>query len=73
MSPESLEYLIFSVESDVWSFGVIAWEIFTLGQVPFGGLAWTTEFMKQLKEEGLRLPKPDRATDKMYVTPCILP
>ena len=71
MAPESLELLTFSVHSDVWSFGVTAWEIFTLGQVPFAAHNWTTEFMRRLTQEGLRLSKPARALEEMYVALCI--
>lgn len=33
MAPEALQYHIFSPETDVWAFGIVLWEISTLGKV----------------------------------------
>jgi len=37
MSPESVMYGKFTLETDVWSFGVVLWEIFSFGKQPYYG------------------------------------
>ncbi len=39
MSPESVKYGRFTAESDVWAYGVVLWEIFSLGKQPYYGHA----------------------------------
>lgn len=55
----AMEYLIsgyFTMKSDVWSFGIVLWEIFSLGKLPYGHQDYE-DVLKQL-EDGYRLPCP---------------
>jgi serine/threonine protein kinase len=64
VSPEGLARYEFSEKSDVYSYGVLVWEIFSLGQIPWPCLEWSSDFVSKL-ENGDRLPKPLLASDKM--------
>lgn len=64
MAPESLYDNVFSVKSDIWSFGVVMWEIVTLGSTPYPGLS-AQEVMRQVKE-GTRLEKPEHCKREVY-------
>lgn len=64
MAPESLKHLVFSVESDVWAYGVTLWEIFSLAEVPYHGITYDMKFSAEL-EKGMRLPKPKFASSEM--------
>ncbi|XP_067123785.1 tyrosine kinase receptor Cad96Ca-like [Centruroides vittatus] len=64
MAPESLYDNIYCTKSDVWSFGVLMWEIVTLGSTPYPGLA-AAEVMRTVKH-GHRLEKPEHCKREMY-------
>ncbi|XP_061841817.1 fibroblast growth factor receptor 1-A isoform X5 [Nerophis lumbriciformis] len=65
MAPEALFDRIYTHQSDVWSFGVLLWEIFTLGGSPYPGVP-VEELFKLLKE-GHRMDKPTTCTHQLYM------
>uniref|UniRef100_A0A8C5HUM2 Fibroblast growth factor receptor n=1 Tax=Gouania willdenowi TaxID=441366 RepID=A0A8C5HUM2_GOUWI len=64
MAPEALFDRVYTHQSDVWSFGVLMWEIFTLGGSPYPGIP-VEELFKLLKE-GHRMDKPSNCTHELY-------
>ncbi|XP_058245052.1 fibroblast growth factor receptor 1-A isoform X3 [Hemibagrus wyckioides] len=65
MAPEALFDRIYTHQSDVWSFGVLLWEIFTLGGSPYPGVP-VEELFKLLKE-GHRMDRPSTCTHELYM------
>ncbi|XP_005877334.1 PREDICTED: vascular endothelial growth factor receptor 1 [Myotis brandtii] len=65
MAPESIFDKIYSTKSDVWSYGVLLWEIFSLGGSPYPGVQMDEDFCSRLKE-GMRMRAPEYATPEIY-------
>ncbi|XP_063861478.1 insulin-like growth factor 1 receptor isoform X2 [Scylla paramamosain] len=64
MAPESLEYYRYSARSDVWSYGVLLWELATGGRQPYEGKQ--EEEVGDFILSGKRLGPPDRGPDFFY-------
>ncbi|KAK7141377.1 hypothetical protein R3I93_015509 [Phoxinus phoxinus] len=67
MAPEAIFDKIYTTQSDVWSFGVLMWEIFSLGASPYPGLHIDEEFCCRLKE-GTRMKAPEYSSSEIYQT-----
>uniref|UniRef100_A0A673GHB4 receptor protein-tyrosine kinase n=1 Tax=Sinocyclocheilus rhinocerous TaxID=307959 RepID=A0A673GHB4_9TELE len=65
MAPESIFHNLYTTLSDVWSYGILLWEIFTLGGTPYPDLPMNELFYSALKR-GYRMAKPSYASDDIY-------
>ena len=65
MSPESLSDGVFTNQSDVWSFGVLIWEILTLGAKPYP--AQSNREVLQYVRLGGRLDRPSGSPERLHV------
>ncbi|XP_019638403.1 PREDICTED: hepatocyte growth factor receptor-like [Branchiostoma belcheri] len=64
MAYESLFYNVYTTQSDVWSFGVLLWEIMTMGSLPYEGMKGK-QMMDMIKDGG-RLEKPLYCPDELF-------
>jgi len=61
---EALMYGTYTTKSDVWSYGVVLYEIFTIGGSPYPRVEGRK--IANLLQEGYRMPKPQHVDDKLY-------
>ncbi|CAB0002088.1 unnamed protein product [Nesidiocoris tenuis] len=62
--PEVLNYTRFSSKSDVWAYGVLMWEVFTCGKMPYGRLK-NTEVVERV-QRGIILERPKACLKEVY-------
>ncbi|XP_046723469.1 macrophage colony-stimulating factor 1 receptor isoform X1 [Silurus meridionalis] len=65
MSPESIFACLYTVQSDVWSYGILLWEIFSLGRSPYPDVVVDAQFYKMIRC-GYHMSQPEFAPDEMY-------
>jgi len=63
-APEAAFYQKYTIKSDVWSFGILMYEIITLGKVPYPGMRGQ-EVLEKI-EGGYRMPQPHGCPDDYY-------
>ncbi|XP_074066568.1 protein-tyrosine kinase 6 [Macrotis lagotis] len=67
-APEALSYGHYSTKSDVWSFGILLYEIFSGGQIPYPGMSNNEAHMKVLG--GFRMLRPKKCPPSIYDLMC---
>eukprot|EP00058_Branchiostoma_floridae_P003278 XP_002588766.1 hypothetical protein BRAFLDRAFT_89807 [Branchiostoma floridae] len=66
MAPECLKNEArFTHKSDVWSFGVLLWEVAQLGRTPYPGMEGADRIYDALQNH-FRLPRPQLCTEERY-------
>uniref|UniRef100_A0A670YBY9 receptor protein-tyrosine kinase n=1 Tax=Pseudonaja textilis TaxID=8673 RepID=A0A670YBY9_PSETE len=65
MAPESIFECVYTFESDVWSYGILLWELFSLGSSPYPGMPVDSKFYKNIKE-GYRMFSPEYAPPEIF-------
>ncbi|KAF7668449.1 hypothetical protein LDENG_00011930 [Lucifuga dentata] len=65
MAPESIFDCVYTVQSDVWSYGILLWEIFSLGKSPYPSMVVDSRFYKMVKG-GYQMSRPDFAPPEIY-------
>ena len=64
LSPESLRDHLYTTKSDVWSYGILLWELVTLGSSPYPGIQ--PEKLLNILTMGYRMQKPANCSDELY-------
>ncbi|XP_078524575.1 megakaryocyte-associated tyrosine-protein kinase [Lissotriton helveticus] len=63
-APEALKHNKFSTKSDVWSYGILLWEVFSYGRAPYPKMS-----LKEVSEEvekGYRMAAPEECPPAIY-------
>lgn len=63
-APEALNFGKYTSLCDVWSYGILMWEIFSKGDTPYSGLS--NSKAREKIDTGYRMPAPDGCPDEIY-------
>ena len=63
-APEAAMHNRFSIKSDVWSFGIVIYEVITYGWFPYPGM--TNAQVLEALQQGYRMPRPMGCPDMLY-------
>lgn len=64
-APESINYGTFSSSSDVWSYGVTLWEMFSYGDAPYGEMTGA-DVLDMVENHNYRLSRPEGCPESIY-------
>nr|NP_001262411.1 FER tyrosine kinase, isoform E [Drosophila melanogaster]AGB95793.1 FER tyrosine kinase, isoform E [Drosophila melanogaster] len=63
-APEALNFGKYTSLCDVWSYGILMWEIFSKGDTPYSGM--TNSRARERIDTGYRMPTPKSTPEEMY-------
>ncbi|XP_069461833.1 tyrosine-protein kinase Blk isoform X2 [Ambystoma mexicanum] len=63
-APEAINFGVFTIKSDVWSFGILLTEIVTYGRTPYPGMT-NPEVIRHI-DKGYRMPRPEKCPPELY-------
>lgn len=65
-APEALLQLEYTISTDVWAYGILVWEIFAGGRMPYSGMG-NAETREQVCKQGYRMPPPPGCPDQVSI------
>ncbi|XP_074639559.1 proto-oncogene tyrosine-protein kinase receptor Ret-like [Acropora palmata] len=65
LSIESLKDQVYTAFSDVWSYGILLWEIATYGETPYPSIR-TPDQLKNDLSSGVRMSRPENCCEVLY-------
>jgi serine/threonine protein kinase len=63
-APEALTHMTYVLATDVWAFGILLWEIFSCGKMPYPGMT-NTEAKEKVINHGYRMDPPAGTPDQV--------
>ncbi|XP_018802584.1 PREDICTED: tyrosine-protein kinase Fer isoform X4 [Bactrocera latifrons] len=63
-APEALNFGKYTSLCDVWSYGILMWEIFSKGDTPYSGMS--NSRARERIDAGYRMPTPENTPPEMY-------
>ncbi|CAK1543921.1 unnamed protein product [Leptosia nina] len=63
-APEALNFGKYTSLCDVWSYGVLVWEIFSKGDTPYAGMS--NSRAREKIDQGYRMPAPESCPEEVY-------
>ncbi|XP_045496190.1 tyrosine-protein kinase Fer isoform X2 [Colias croceus] len=63
-APEALNFGKYTSLCDVWSYGVLVWEIFSKGDTPYAGMS--NSRAREKIDQGYRMPAPEGCPEEVY-------